>query len=118
MQPPAMPERRTIKIPMGRPVGLDQRPIYGYHETPAYCLAGLAVHKALPGSRHKWMVTHEGSGLALERIGASTKTRALENMQAAIALPFDWTKGESETLAALRASRGIVDAITRIGAAE
>lgn len=109
------PERRTISIPRGAKIGSDQRPIYGLETMPADCAGGLAVHKALPGHRWRWMVSHESSGLCLDRIGAMTKARALENMQAALALPFDWTRGESETLAALRTSRGIVDAITSIG---
>ena len=108
-------ERRTIRIPRGARVGPEQRSIYGWQDLPADCLKGLAVHKALKGERWRWMVTHEASGYALERIGAMTKARALENMRAAVALEFDWTKGEAETLAALHASRGIVDAITRIG---
>lgn len=108
-------ERREIRIPRGAKSGPSQEPIYGYETLPAYCLKGLAVHKALKGERWKWMVTHEKSGLKLDRIGAMTKARAVENMQAAVALPFDWTKGERETLDALRASRGIVDAITAIG---
>lgn len=106
---------RTIKIPMGAFVGPERRPLYGWKELPAHCLAGLAVHKALPDSRWKWMVTHEASGLKLDRIGAMTKARAIENMRAAVALEFDWTLPERETLDALRASRGIVDAISRIG---
>lgn len=108
-------QTRTIRIPQGAPTGPSQEPIYGWHETPAYCLKGLAVHKALRGERWKWMVTHEASGFKLERIGAMTRARALENMRAAVALDFDWTQGEKDTLNALRQSRGIVDAITRIG---
>lgn len=108
-------ERRKIRIPRGAPSGPKGEPIYGWEVLPAYCLKGLAVHKSLKGSRWKWMVTHEASGLKLDRIGAMTKARAVENMQAAVALPFDWAKGERETLAALRASRGIVDSISEIG---
>lgn len=108
-------EKREIRIPMGAPCGPSQEPIYGWQVLPATCAGGLAVHKALPGSRWKWMVTHEASGLKLDRIGAMTRARAIENMNAALALDFDWTKGERETLDALRASRGIVDAITKIG---
>ena len=111
-------EKREIRIPRGAPCGPKGEPIYGWEVLPAYCLKGLAVHKALKGSRFKWMVTHEASGLKLDRIGAMTRVRAIENMKAAVALPFDWTKGERETLGALRASRGIVDAITKIGAGD
>jgi hypothetical protein len=106
---------REIRIPKGARTGPAQEPIYGWEVLPAACYRGLCVHKALPGSRWKWMVTHEASGLKLDRIGAMTKARAIENMTAAAALDFDWTKGERETLNALRASRGIVDAISRIG---
>ena len=61
------------------------------------------------------MVTHEASGLSLDRLGAMTKARAVANMRAAVALDFDWTLPEREALDALRQSRGIVDAITAIG---
>lgn len=108
-------ELREIRIPRGARIGLSNEPIYGWETLPGYCLKGLTVHKALKGTRWKWMVTHEASGLKLDRIGAMTKARAVENMRAAVALPFDWTKGERETLDALRASRGIVDAISEIG---
>jgi hypothetical protein len=108
-------ERREIRIPRGAPIGPSQEPIYGWAVLPAYCLKGLAVHKALKGERWKWTVTHEASGMKLDRIGANTKARAVDNMRAAVALPFDWTQDERKTLDALRASRGIVDAITTIG---
>ena len=109
-------ETRTIRITtMECPVGIGQKPIYVHHDIRATCLKGLCVHKDLKGSRWKWMITHEASGLSIERIGATTKARAMQNMQAAIALPIDWTLGESAVLAALRASPGIRDALTRIG---
>lgn len=108
-------ERRTIRIPKGARCGPDNEPIYGWHECPAYCAGGLAVHKRTGRDRWHWNVTHIASGLSLEVIGAMTKARAVENMRAALALPFDWTRGEAETLAALRESRGIVDAMRRIG---
>lgn len=107
-------ERRTIKLSSGAKIGPDQRPIYGYRETPADCAGGLAVHKAAPGHRWRWMVTHEASGLCLDRIGAMTKAQALDHMQRALALPIDWTKGEAETVAALRANRAIMDGINAI----
>ena len=109
------PVRRAVKIPQGAKVGPDQRPMYGHIEVQADCLGGLCVHKTGKGARWRWMVTHEASGLGLERIGAMTKARAMENMRAALGLGFDWTLPERETLDALRQSRGIVDAITRIG---
>lgn len=108
-------QKRTIQIPMGAKIGPNQKPIYGYAERIAYCAGGLAVHKTGEGARWKWMVTHEASGLAIERIGAMTKATALENMQKALALDFDWSQGEAETLDALRSNRCIVDAITEIG---
>ena len=107
--------KRTIKIPMGAPIGPEQKPIYGYLEIEAYCQDGLAVHKALKWSKWKWTITQESSGLKLERIGAMTKARAIENMQLALALPFNWKLPEKETLDALRQSRGIIDAISNIG---
>ena len=108
-------EKRMIRLARGAKCGPDKQPIYGWHEETAYCEGGLAVHKAMKGHRWQWMVTHEASGLSLEVIGAMTKARAVENMRAALALPFDWTRGEAETIAALRESRGIVDAMRRIG---
>ena len=109
------PVKRVISIPQGAKVGPDARPMYGYKDVPADCLGGLCVHKTGKGARWKWMVTHEASGLSLERIGAMTKARALENMRAALDLDIDWTLPERKVLDALRQSRGIVDAITRIG---
>lgn len=108
-------ERREIQIPQGARIGSAQEPIYGYETRPAYCASGLAVHKTGKGARWKWMVTHEASGFALGVLGAMTKQRAVENMQAALALDFDWTRNEQETVAALRQSRGIVDAMRKIG---
>lgn len=110
--------KRTITIPQGAKIGPDGRPIYGAIKVPADCLAGLAVHKDLGGSRWKWMLTHESSGMKLDRLGAMTKARAVENMRLATALPFDWTLPEKETLEALRESRGIVDAISQIAVRE
>jgi hypothetical protein len=113
-----MLEKRTIRIPQGQRCGSSQEPIYGWRETPALCAGGLAVHKALPGTRWRWMVTHESSGLALGVIGAMTRARALANMAAALDLPFDWTLDESRTLKALLESRGIVLALRAIGASD
>ena len=107
--------KRTIRIPQGSRCGPDSEPIYGYQERPADCLGGLCVHKTGKGARWRWMVTHEASGLSLDRLGAMTKARAVENMRAAVALDFDWTLPEREALDALRQSRGIVGAITAIG---
>lgn len=109
------PVRRVVLIPQGAKIGPEAKPIYGYEERPADCLGGLCVHKTGKGARWKWMVTHEASGMCIERLGTITKARAMENMQAALALDFDWTLPERETLDALRQSRGIVDAVTRIG---
>ena len=112
-------QKRTIRIPQGAPTGPEGRPIYGYLETPAYCLNGLAVHKSLGHRpRWKWPVTHEASGLKLEVLGAMSKARAEANMRAALALPFDWTLPEKETLAAMRKTQGIVPALRDIGASE
>ena len=108
-------ERREIQIPQGAKIGTAQEPIYGYETRPAYCASGLAVHKTGKGARWKWMVTHEASGFALGVLGAMTKARAVENMQAALTLDFDWTRNERDTIAALRQSRGIVDAMRKIG---
>ena len=110
-------EKREIRIPLGAKCGEKQEPIYGWHVCHAHCLSGLAVHKAIKGQRWKWMVTHEASGMRLDILGANTQKRAIENMRDAVALNFDWTKGEDETIAALRQSRGIVDACRSIGAA-
>jgi hypothetical protein len=107
--------KNTLRIPLGAKTGPEGRPLYGWHECPADCLSGLAVHKALKGGRWKWMVTHESSGLALGVLGAMTRARALENMRAAVALGFDWTLPEAEALTAMRQSRGLVDALRRIG---
>lgn len=109
------PERRTITIPRGGKIGPEQRPIYGYEEIQAHCAGGLAVHKALPGNRWKWQVTHEGSGMVIGLLGAMTCRDAIANMQAALAIDFDWTQGEAETVAALRTRRDVVDAIRAIG---
>lgn len=108
-------ETRTLRIPQGARIGAKQEPIYGYLEREAHCLKGLCVHKTGKGARWRWMVSHEASGLALERLGGLTKAVAVANMRAALALNFDWTKGEAETIAALRSRRDIVDAITAIG---
>jgi hypothetical protein len=108
-------KKRVIRLACGSKVGPDRRPIYGWREETAYCEGGLAVHKAVKGARWRWMVTHELSGLSLDVIGAMIKARAVENMRAALALGFDWTRGEAETIAALRESRGLVDTLRKIG---
>lgn len=109
------PERRTIAIPRGAKIGPEQRPMYGYGEVTAYCAGGLAAHKSLPGTRWKWQITHEASGMRIDLLGAMTCRDAIANMQAAIAIDFDWTQGEAETVAALRTRRDVVDAIRAIG---
>jgi len=113
-----MPEKRTILIPQGARVGHDNEPLYGWKETPALCAGGLAVHAANKGERWRWMVTHESSGLALGVIGAMTRARALANMAAALALPFDWSRDEASTKKALVESRGLVPALRAIGASD
>lgn len=108
-------KKRDIRIPQGSKIGSNQEPIYGYKIVEAYCKGGLAAHKTGKGARWKWMVTHERSGLALGVIGAMTKSRAVENMEAALALNFDWTLDEQETIAALREAPGVVVALRRVG---
>jgi hypothetical protein len=107
--------RQNISVPRGAPTGPEGRPIYGTRTVVADCLAGLAVHKALDAGGAKWTVTHEASGMKIGPLCAGTKARALENMRAAVALEFDWTRNEAETLAALRNARGLVDAVRKIG---
>lgn len=109
-----IPERRTITIPRGAKIGPEQRPIYGYEEVTAYCAGGLAAHKALKGNRWKWQITHEASGMKIDFLGAMTCRDAIANMQAALAIGFDWTQGEEETVAALKSRRDVVDAIRAI----
>lgn len=106
--------KREIKIPQGAKIGSSQEPIYGYKIVEAYCKGGLAVHKGKGG----WIVSHELSGLSLGVLGAKTKNRAVENMEAALALDFDWTRDEQETIAALRQTKGIAEALYHIGACE
>ena len=108
-------EKRDVRIPMGARCGSSNEPIYGWHIAPAMCAGGLAAHKALKGQHWKWTVTHEGSGMHISPLCAMTRARALANVRAALALEFDWTRGEADTLAALRAARGIVDACRAIG---
>lgn len=108
-------EKRDVRIPMGARTGPENEPVYGWHIAPAMCAGGLAVHKALQGQKWKWTVTHEGSGMYIAPLCAMTRARAQANVEAALALNFDWTRGERDTLDALRASRGIVDACRAIG---
>lgn len=109
-------EPQTIRIPQGAKTGPRQDPIYAWAETPAYCLNGLAVHKSLGRRpRWKWTVTHIGSGLQIECLGGRTKAEAEANMRAALDLPFDWTRGEDETLKAMRETPGIGAALRKIG---
>lgn len=109
-------EKKTIRIPLGAKIGPKQEPIYGYEEALAYCKDGLAVHRAVGrGSRWKWSVTHINSGMKIDAIGANTKRDAEANMNAALALNFDWTMSEADTMAALRANRWVTDEIRRIG---
>lgn len=108
-------ERREIAIPKGARVGPERRPMYGFETVRAECLKGLCVHKAIAGDPPGWLVAHEKSGLKIGPLTASTKARAVENMKAAAALNFDWTRDEDATLAALHQSRGIVDAVRAIG---
>jgi hypothetical protein len=108
-------EIREIQIPRGAKIGPEQKPIYGYETVKASCMGGLAVHKALPGSTAKWEVTHIASGMKMGPICAATKSRAIQNMKAALAVGFDWTKSEEETLKAIRESRVIADVMLEIG---
>lgn len=106
-------EKRIIRIPQGARIGPEQKPIYGFVEIEAFCARGLCVHRD-PARPKIWNVTHESSGLRISPLEATTKKRALENMQAALCLEFDWAMPEKETLAAMRESRGLVDAIWKI----
>lgn len=106
----------TLRIPQGAKTGPEQKPIYGYLEAAAYSLGGLAVHKSLGRRpRWKWSVTHIGSGLMIECLGGGAKAEAEANMRAALALDFDWTQGEKETLKAMRETPGIGAALRKIG---
>ena len=108
-------EKIELDIPRGPKMGPDARPLFGYETVRAYAERGLAVHKTIgKGNRWKWMVTHVATGLCLERIGAMTKRDAMANMQRALALPIDWTRGEQETLQTLREDRRIMDGINAI----
>ena len=105
----------TIAIPRGAKVGPDAKPIYGYENVQAYAERGLAVHKSIgKGNRWKWTVTHIATGFRLESIGATTKRDAMANMQRALALPIDWTRGEADTFKTLREDRRIMDGINAI----
>ena len=105
----------TIAIPRGAKMGPDAKPIYGYENVQAYAERGLAVHKSIgKGNRWKWTVTHIATGFCLERIGAMTKRDAMANMQRALALPIDWTRGEADTIKTLREDRRIMDGINAI----
>lgn len=107
--------KREIRIPRGAKVGSKQEPIYGHETVPAYCSGGLAVHKSVTkGSRWKWMVSHERSGLSLAVIGGMTRQQAVENMKKALEIDFDWTLDENETISALRQNRHVIDAIREI----
>lgn len=107
--------KRDIRIPRGAKIGSEQKPIYGYEIVSAYCAGGLAVHKSVSkGSRWKWMVSHERSGLSLAVIGGMTKQQAVENMKKALEIDFDWTLDENETISALRQNRHVIDAIRQI----
>ena len=108
-------ETITLSIPRGAKVGPDAKPIYGYENVQAYAERGLAVHKSIgKGNRWKWTVTHIATGFSLERIGATTKRDAMANMQRALALPIDWTRGEADTIKTLREDRRIMDGINAI----
>lgn len=108
-------EKRVIAIPQGARVGSDQKPIYGFKDVVAYCSDGLAVHRANRGARWRWTVTHIESGLGLTVLGAMTKTLAVENMERALALDFDWTLDEKKTFAAMRENPTIAASIKSIG---
>ena len=110
------PEKRVIRLARGAKIGPEAQPIYGWAEVEAECLGGLAVHKALEGEPFKWAISHAASGMHIRPLCAATKARALANMRAALELGFDWSRGERETLDALRMSRGVVDACRMIGA--
>lgn len=106
---------KTIRIPRGAKIGSDQEPIYGWLEMEADCEGGLAVHKSPDGFRPKWRVTHAASGLRMN-IDAETKRRALQNREAALALPVDWTAPQADVLDVFRQSRNLFDELRRIGA--
>jgi hypothetical protein len=109
-------EQRTIRIPLGARTGPAQEPIYGYREVSAYCIKGLAVHRALnPKARWKWWVTVEASGLRIDCLGGPTKAVAEANMRAVAALDFDWTGDEAEVVKRWRARPDVIEAIRRIG---
>lgn len=109
-------ETREIQIPRGALVGPEKRPLYGYATVKAKCLDGLAVHKALGKARWKWMVTHEASGMCIERLGAMTQRDALDRMRRALALDFDWARPAADVLAEMRERRDVVDAVNEIAA--
>lgn len=109
-------QKQTIKIPRGAKIGPNNEPIYGYVEVEAYCKGGLAVHKAVDeGSRWQWSVTHINTGMKIDAIGDNTKRDTVARMESALALDFDWTMSEDETMAALKANRWVTDAIRKIG---
>ena len=109
-------KKQTIHIPRGAKIGPENKPIYGYEEVQAYCKGGLAIHKAVgKGERWKWSVTHINTGMKIDIIGANTKRDAETNMNKALALDFDWTMSEADTMAALKANRWVTDAIRKIG---
>jgi hypothetical protein len=109
-------EKQIVKIPRGAKIGPNQEPIYGYLEVEAYCKGGLAVHKAADkGSRWKWSVTHINTGMKIDAIGDNTKRDTVARMELALALDFDWTMSEADTMKALRENRWVTDAIRKIG---
>lgn len=108
-------EKIILNIPMGAKMGKDREPIYGYKEVIAETNGqGLAIHR-LNGGSGPWTVIHINSGLRISILGAKTKKRAIENMLSALALDFDWNQSEEDTLAAVRTTPGIRDALISIG---
>lgn len=108
-------EKITLNIPMGAKMGPAQEPVYGYKEIIAETNGqGLAIHR-LNGNSGPWTVVHINSGMRISILGAKTKKRAIENMLSALALDFDWNQSEEDTLAAVRTTPGIRDALISIG---
>lgn len=111
-------EKITLNIPMGANIGTEQKPIYGHKAVTAETTGhGLAIHR-INGDSGPWTVTHIKSLLRISVLGAKTKKRALANMQAALALDFDWNQSEEKTMQAMRTTPGIRNALIAIGDAK
>lgn len=107
-------EKITLRIPQGANIGSEQKPIYGYKEIEAIAKGGLAVHR-INGDSGPWTVTHIKSLLRISVLGSKSKKRAIQNMEKALALNFDWNLPEKETLDAMRATHGIRNSLIAIG---